>query len=261
MKKTIAILLMLTMLLSISSVALAASKPSVRSKVNPVEAHPEEEVKFSITIRNVEDVFFKEIPLQENIEFSKPDIIQSIEFDDKCLNTLKMDVTIKGGTKEGYTTVKIPFVLTDGKKYEVKLTMRNYKNYAAKMDWHHILINKETNLPMIKLAMSDDFGLTNVCFVREWKDENGVDCREIYDIYSLDKKLDAVRFRTLDKVGAYSVQVNDGTKKRFNSKVLVHVLDTDKNGVVDTYYIDDPQETFPINIENAFSASESTNGI
>lgn len=161
-------------------------------------------------------------------------------------------LSIKAGEDSGmFTHVTASLVLDDGKKLSRTLNVHVADNFAPRIKWYHILTDSSSGYPQLKLSMTDDFGLEDVCIVRRWTDEAGDELTEIYDVLSL-SGTEAVRFRTLSKPGAYSVQINDnGTPAaRFNSDILLTLTDVDHNGVSDAYYTDDENVLVMLNVNN-----------
>ncbi len=125
------------------------------------------------------------------------------------------------------------------------------KKKMPEIKWHRVLINKKNGFPLLKFSLKDDEGLKNICFVREFVDDFGYTIVDMYDILSLANKKEKVCYRTLQKEGAYHVQINDIDEEihRLDTEVLITLLDTDGDGVVDCYYTTDENKTTLLDVD------------
>lgn len=226
MKKGIAVLLIALLLAALCAPALAASF-YLDPNAFTVNLHPGEDLLRRLQLKNAGDVAIADV--KDIKTTGKDNVGYSVSFSKESV-----ELSLKTNDVPGQSVTSMNVLLSNGATKAVKVTVNNQWNYAPKIRWYHVMPH-DSGYPMIKLSMSDDYGMTNVCFVRTWT-ENGVEQKEIYDIVSLGEQTTAVCFHTLKEIGTYSVQINDGTEKRFNSKALAVVLDTDGDGYADSYY-------------------------
>ena len=121
----------------------------------------------------------------------------------------------------------------------------------AQITWSRIRYD-EKGYPQLWLNVSDKDGLASLIISRTFVDENGVKQTELYTRYPLNGDTPAVRFRTLDKAGAYGVRTVDIKGDFRDFGVLVTVEDVDGNGIIDTL-TDASMNVVLLEIENAFS--------
>ncbi len=266
LKKILVFCLSLALIAAVSVPAMAASSPVLNQSVTTLYLHPSDIGYVQFTIKNVSHSHDLILSAVKNaagvvvstgytwdktnslISFNAPSNQTTVY---KCYFDLAY---IANETPEGGGTPNtLNFVKT--------VTIKVADNFVPRIRWSRILINEANGYPQLKLSMTDDWGLMDICFVRNWTDENGAAQREIYDIISLYDQMTAVVFRTLDKPGEYSVQINDnyaqlvaGAKTgRFNSKTLITLVDTDKNGVADAYFTDDPAALTALDVEGGIT--------
>lgn len=241
MKKFFAMLLIAMLCMALAAPALAASTYlSVSSST--LKLHPLESQTVTISIKNADGAVFESVPAAGDIKCTKAGIADMPSFDASGVGTKEMKMTIPVTAKHGQTVMTITFTLSSGKRYTAKVTVNVRDNYAPAIRWYHVMIDEKTGYPMIKLSMWDDVALTNVCFIREWT-EDGILRSETYDIVNLGEQQTAVCYHTMRKPGAYYVQINDGTKLRFDSKALATAYDADGDGAVDSYRDEAKQDT------------------
>lgn len=238
-----------------SPVATAEAAPRLVAEKQEVLLHPGETAGVVVTLKNPGSVTFS---ATDKTSSSNEKVLPLSNVTLSYSGENEATLWFYADTQQGRSTYKAEFELSNGRKYTLTFAVSVYENYAPVLRWNNLQFS-DAGYPQLKLAMEDDFGLSNVCFVRNWTDEAGAAQREIYDIISLYGQTDAIIFRTLDKPGEYSIQVNDGTKKRLNTKTLITVLDTDGNGVIDTYFTDDPTITTALNIADGLSPAQTTN--
>ena len=250
MKKSLMFVAVLVMVLALSVSALAEVKVSVSE--TELTLMQTDKVTLTLTITGLEKT--DEVNLE--CTFKDEDMLKLVS--SKVGHKTSKFVVQADKSALGETEVYISG--TAGETEVNKTITVNIVPYNAvpEMKWYNIQYNEENNYPQLKVSMTDDMGLSNICYVRKWTDENGEEQHEIYDIISLHGKQEAVVFRTLDKVGAYSIQINDigkdycGKTQRYDSKTLITLVDMDGNGVPDAYYLEDkPLHMVELDVEGA----------
>ena len=266
LKKILVFCLSLALIAAVSVPAMAASSPVLNQSVTTLYLHPSDTGYVQFTVKNLDypyDLVLSAVKNAAGVVVStgytwdKIHSLISFEVPSNKTTVYKCYFDLactEGASPEGggiHNTLN--FVKT--------VTIKVADNFVPRIRWSRILINEANGYPQLKLSMTDDWGLMDICFVRNWTDENGAAQREIYDIISLYDQMTAVVFRTLDKPGEYSVQINDnyaqlvaGAKTgRFNSKTLITLVDTDKNGVADAYFTDDPAALTALDVEGGIT--------
>lgn len=233
MKRFLAVMLIAVLCAALAVPALASSL-YLSASASTLKLHPSDSQTITVSIKNANGAVFQSVPAASDVKVTKAGIAEAPTFDAAGVGTKEMRVTIPASAKRGQTVMTITFSLSNGKRYTVKLTINVRDNFAPAIRWHRVMIDEKTGYPMIKLSMWDDVALTNVCFIREWT-ENGITQTETYDIVNLGEQQIAVCYHTMRKPGTYYVQINDGTKLRFDSKAIATALDADGDGAVDSY--------------------------
>lgn len=244
MRRIIALLLCAALLLSLATgLALAAEeKPRLAADPGVLYLHPGETGTVKLTLKNAQSSAAPKLESEDD-EIAQGAGVTALD--------KGWSLTIRAGSKRGGTHVTAKLVLSSGKTVSRVLSVFVAGNFAPKLKWYHVLINKDNGYPQLKLSMTDDFGLKDVCFVREWTDDDGDILTETYSIVTL-ADTEAVCFRTLAHPGRYSVQINDNASPaaRYNSETLVTLVDVDHNGVADAYYTDDENVLTLLNVDN-----------
>lgn len=237
MKKSILFVAVLVMVLALSAAALAEVKVSISD--TELTLMQKDKATLTLTITGLETT--DEVNLE--CTFEDENMLKLVS--EKVGHKTSKFVVQAAADQIGETELYISGTAGETQVYKiVKITIFPY-NEVPEMQWYNIQYNEENNYPQLKVSMTDDIGLSNICYIRKWTDENGTEQSEIYDIISLYGKQEAVVFRTLDKVGAYSIQINDigkeysGKTRRYDSKTLITLVDMDGNGVPDAYYLED----------------------
>ena len=256
MKKILSMLLIAVFLVALAVPALAA--PSMKMSASTLYLHPGENGFVSIPVKGAgshdKDEFWIQMTKNEssnvNIAYlnnwSEENMKLEIEAVAPGKATIALGFTVFYAPKYDEKGVFVEY--TKEKSFSFKLKVVAEYNFAPKLVWSQVEMNSESGFPQLKIRMTDDYGLMTVCFVRSWASEGGAPQKEIYDIISLYDDTDRIVFRTLDKPGEYSLQINDnyaqevagGKTARTNTKVLIVLVDTDGDGVADAYYTDDP---------------------
>ena len=286
MKKTLCFLLTLSLALTLLCAPALAAAPSISQSSFTLYGYPGGSVSFSAPVKNWDpDTMIIGIRKQSISDESVVSL--SIRWA-RSGNTFTFDNLLKPGkatvnivisldydyplvaNPDGSTGPEVDFEGTHKTKtFKIKATVYVADNFAPRLQWKNVQLNEETGYPQLKIRMTDDFGLSNVCFVRKWTDENGAEQSEIYDIISLYDQTDATIFRTLDKPGEYSLQINDtgleydgteGAVLRNDTKVLITLVDTDSNGVADAYFTDDPGALTALDVEGGVTPAQTTVG-
>lgn len=245
MRRMMAFALLAVMLLSAASAFASAGteKPRLTADPGVLYLHPGETGTVKLTLKN-----------------GQADAAPTLKSDDTAVaqgagvsgSGNSWTLSIAAGTKaDALAHVTASLTTKDGKKLSRVLNIHVAANFAPRAKWYHILTDQASGYPQLKLAMTDDFGLKNVCFVRQWTDDAGDELTEIYDIITLSGK-EAVCFRTLSLPGAYSVQINDNhtPAARYHSDILLTLVDIDHNGVADAYYTHDENVLVMLDVNN-----------
>ena len=119
------------------------------------------------------------------------------------------------------------------------------------LSWFRTRLADDGN-PQLWLNMADRAGLRSVTIVRTWQDQDGQEHETVEEEMNLGGAFEALRYRTMLRLGEYRVMIMNVNNERYFSDVLVLIEDVDGNGVPDTMTNADGQVTF-LEYENAFS--------
>ena len=246
------LLLALTLTAAMPALANASVAPTVTVSASEIAIRAGETGSFIFTLQNPGDHFINTV----TNSWTDPNDVMTSLSTPPADTTKVLKLTIADDAQAQQIPGNVTIILDNGATFNFTLQVIVRPPYALpQLKWHRVELNPENGYPQLKLSMTDDAGLMNVCFIRSWTDENGASQEEIYDIISLYDQTAAVVFRTLDKPGEYSVQINDNDSptNRRNTKVLITLVDTDQNGVADAYYTDDIANQTALDVDGGLS--------
>ena len=246
------LLLALTLTAAMPALANASVAPTVTVSASEIAIRAGETGSFIFTLQNPGDHFINTV----TNSWTDPNDVMTSLSTPPADTTKVLKLTIADDAQAQQIPGNVTIILDNGATFNFTLQVIVRPPYALpQLKWHRVELNPENGYPQLKLSMTDDAGLMNVCFIRSWTDENGASQEEIYDIISLYDQTAAVVFRTLDKPGEYSVQINDNDSptNRRNTKVLITLVDTDQNGVADAYYTDDIANQTTLDVDGGLS--------
>ena len=119
------------------------------------------------------------------------------------------------------------------------------------LSWFRTRLDEKGN-PQLWLSMADRAGLKSVRVVRTWLDADGKQREETVEEMPLGGAYEALRYRTLTRLGEYRAEIINQTGEKYYSDVLVLIEDADGNGVADTMTNANGEVTF-LTYENAFA--------
>ena len=125
------------------------------------------------------------------------------------------------------------------------------EDHGPSVTWTRIRFD-ENGYPQLWLEVRHEKNMANLLFYREYVDENNELQSELYSNYNLNGLNDAVRYRTLNKPGTYTVVVVDKDLDKTNYGTVATLEDIDGNGIVDTL-TDANQQIYLLDVPNAFS--------